>query len=274
MDKKREVAIRLQKFNMKWVGEHKVIVFIGKRNTGKSCLVLDYLYYRQNVPIATCICPTNELNGTYTPHIPGIFIHDTFTPELIEKFVQRQKRIVKLVRSDNRYSSVDPSTIIIMDDCLYNAKNWIYDENICWIFMNGRHARITLILTMQHLMGITPNLRTNIDYVFICREPRMSVQKKLYEHYCGIFPSFEMFRQVLDQCTRDYGCMVIDNSSTSDKIEDQVFTYKADLHGDFRLCYDKFWINNDEAGETIDEGGTDYSSLATRQSKVKYNLLQ
>ena len=273
MEKKKEVAIRLKKFDMNWIGENKILIFIGKRNTGKSCLVLDYLYCHQDIPIATCICPTNDLNGTYTPHIPGIFIHDKFSEDLIEKFVKRQKRIVNLIRKDPNYHAVDPRAIIILDDCLYNARNWIYDENISWIFMNGRHAKITLILTMQYALGITPNLRTNVDYVFICREPRLNIQKKLYEHYCGIFPSFDMFRQVLDQCTRDFGCMVIDNSSTSDKIEDQVFTYKANLHGEFRLCYDKFWINNDDNSENNDaDEEVSFNHLSTRQSKVNYKL--
>lgn len=275
MDKKREVAIRLKRFNMDWIGENKVLVYIGKRGTGKTYLVLDYLYHHQDIPIATCICPTNDLNGAYTPHIPGIFIHDKYTPDLVEKFVKRQRRIGKLVKSDPNYRNVDSRAMIILDDCLYNAKNWIYDENISWIFMNGRHAKITLILTMQYALGITPNLRTNVDYVFICREPRLNIQKKLYEHYCGIFPSFEMFRQVLDQCTKDYGCMVIDNNSISDRIEDQVFIYKAPIHSEeFRLCYDRFWINNEVASEDEElPENPDYNAYSTRQSKIKYNLV-
>ena len=140
--------------------------------------------------------------------------------------------------------------------------------------MKGGNAKITLILTMQYAMGITPNLRTNIDYVFICREPRLNIQKKLYEHYCGIFPSFDMFRQILEQCTRDYGCMVIDNSSTSERIEDQVFVYKANIHDDFRLCYEQFWIHNDVSSEdeAVDDR-VDFNAISNRQSKIRYNVI-
>ena len=43
------------------------------------------------------------------------------------------------------------------------------------LFMNGRHWKIILIITMQYPLGIPPNLRTNIDYVFILREPYLII---------------------------------------------------------------------------------------------------
>ena len=39
------------------------------------------------------------------------------------------------------------------------------------LFMNGRHWKIMLVITMQYPLGVPPNLRTNIDYTFILREP-------------------------------------------------------------------------------------------------------
>ena len=46
------------------------------------------------------------------------------------------------------------------------------------LFMNGRHWKIMLIITMQYPLGIPPNLRTNIDYVFILREPYMQIENE------------------------------------------------------------------------------------------------
>ena len=66
---------------------------------------------------------------------------------------------------------------------------------------------------MQYALGVPPNLRTNIDFVFILRENYVSNRKRLYEHYAGMFPTFEIFCQVMDQCTEDYNCLVIDNSA-------------------------------------------------------------
>ena len=71
---------------------------------------------------------------------------------------------------------------------------------------------------------IPPNLRTNIDFVFILRENYVSNRKRLYEHYAGMFPSFEMFCQVMDQCTENYECLVINNNAKSNKLTDLWFS--------------------------------------------------
>jgi len=38
-----------------------------------------------------------------------------------------------------------------------------------------------LVITMQYPLGIPPNLRTNIDYVFILREPYISNRRRIYD---------------------------------------------------------------------------------------------
>ena len=115
----------------------------------------------------------------------------------------------------------------VLDDCLYD--NWTKDKNVRSLFMNGRHFKILFMITMQYALGIPPNLRTNIDYIFILRENYVSNRKRLYEHYAGMFPNFEMFCQVMDQCTENYECLVIHNNAKSNKLTDQVFWYKANL---------------------------------------------
>ena len=104
-----------------------------------------------------------------------------------------------------------------------------------------RHWKVMLLITMQYPLGIPPTLRTNIDYVFILREPYIANRKRIYENYAGMFPTFEAFCQVMDQCTENYECLVINNNSKSNKLSDQVFWYKADSHGDFRLGSKEFW---------------------------------
>jgi hypothetical protein len=275
------VTIKLKKFDMKKVGDNKILVFIGKRNTGKSILVMDYLYHHQDFPLGTVISPTDEFNHTFKPHIPSIFIHDEYSSELVDQVLERQKDICKKTKSDPNYAGVDPRAFLIFDDCLADAE-WVKDKNIKWIFMNGRHAKLTYILTMQYAMGITPPLRSNIDYTFICKDTKISNLKRLYDHYAGMFPTFEMFRNVFNQCTKDYGCLVIDNSSTSDKLEDQVYWYRADVKSkpdwdDFKLCYPAFWENNEKC-ETVKnndhdrEKGSNYDHVLSRRSKFQFRV--
>ena len=59
--------------------------------------------------------------------------------------------------------------------------------------MNGRHFKILFLITMQYPLGIPPNLRSNIDYVFILRDNTVGNRKRIYENYAGMFPNFDIF---------------------------------------------------------------------------------
>ena len=56
-----------------------------------------------------------------------------------------------------------------------------------------------------------------------------------------MFPTFEAFCSVLDSCTENYECLVIDNNTRSKQLEDRVFWYRAELHENFRLGGKEFW---------------------------------
>lgn len=236
-------SLNLKKFDMSKIGKGSVIVMIGKRNTGKSFLTKDLLYYKRDIPIGTVISGTEGANQFYSKMVPSLFIHEEWSAELIANAIKRQKLVVKKMQDQEQQygqTNIDPYAFIILDDCLYDS-SWTKDVNMRSLFMNGRHYKVMLIITSQYALGIPPNLRSNIDYVFILRENYISNRKRLYEHYAGMFPSFEIFCQVMDQCTENYECLVVDNTSKSNKIEDMVFWYKADDHGDFTLGAPEFW---------------------------------
>jgi hypothetical protein len=220
-----------------------VIVLIGKRDTGKSFLVRDLLYHQQDIPIGTVISGTEEGNGFYSKLVPKLFIHNEYNTAIIENILKRQRLVLKEIKKEieaYKRTTIDPRTFVILDDCLYD-NSWARDKMMRLLFMNGRHWKVMLIITMQFPLGIPPNLRTNIDFVFILRENYISNRKRIYENYAGMFPTYESFGQVMDQCTENYECLVINNSSKSNKLQDQVFWYKADSHNDFKLGSKEFW---------------------------------
>ena len=251
--------LELNKFNMRAISfnprENKgpVVVLIGRRDTGKSYLVRDLLYYHQDIPIGTVISGTEAGNGFYSTHVPKLFIHDEYDTSIIENILKRQKAVIKQMNREvatHRRTTIDPRAFVILDDCLYDA-TWSRDKMMRLLFMNGRHWKVMLIITMQYPLGIPPNLRTNIDYVFILREPYIANRKRIWENYAGMFPTFESFAQIMDQCTENYECLVINNNAKSNRLQDQVFWYKAESHGPFKLGSKEFWelskgLNSDD----------------------------
>ena len=248
---------QLRKFDMGMITDRcdidsrksPMIVLIGKKDTGKSFLVRDLLYTTQrHFPVGTVISATEVANEFFQHMVPSKFIHDKYKPEIATNVIKRQMNM-KTKRNDdkksrNGNSNIDPRAFLILDDCLYDAKSWINEESTRYVFMNGRHIDLMTIITMQYPLGITPNLRTNVDFVFVLRENILGNRKRIYENYAGMFPTFEMFCSFMDQCTENFECLVICNNVSSNKLEDQVFWYKASDHPPFKLCDQALWADN------------------------------
>ena len=230
--------LELRKFDLTEIKDDKVVVLIGKRDTGKSFLCRDILYHHAGIPVGQVISGTEGANQFYSKIVPKLFIHDEFKTEIVQNVLKRQKTMIDKINRGE--PGVDPRAFLILDDCLYD-NTWAKDKWMRSVFMNGRHYKLLFLLTMQYALGVPPNLRTNIDYVFILRENYVSNRKRLYEHYAGMFPNFDMFCQVMDQCTENYECLVINNNAKSNKLEDQVFWYKAPEHDDFKLGGAEYW---------------------------------
>lgn len=237
--------LNLKKFDMSSIKKGSIIVFVAKRNTGKSFLVKDCLYYKRDIPIGTVISATESCNRFYGGDLmPSLFIHDEYRPEIVANLVKRQEVVTKKYEHQMQLygkSNIDPHAFLVLDDMMFEANVWLKDINIKKIFMNGRHFKLTFLLTMQYSLGLSKSMRAQVDYCFMGKENIYSNRKNLYEHYAGMFPTFEIFCQVLNQCTENYEFLVIDNTSRSANITDQVFWYKADTHPPFRIGAPEFW---------------------------------
>ena len=244
------MEIQLRKFDMSQIKDDKVVVLIGKRETGKSFLCKDLLHHHKDIPCGQVISATEAANGYYKKMVPPLFIHDEYKPAIIANVLKRQRMMIEKINSN---INIDPRLFLLLDDCIYD-QSWVKDKNVRSLFMNGRHFKILFVITMQYALGIPPNLRTNVDFVFILRENFVNNRKRLYEHYAGMFPTFEMFSQVMDQCTENFECIVINNNAKSNKLEDQVFWYKASDHDDFILGAQEYWdYATQNTGDTREE---------------------
>jgi hypothetical protein len=263
-------AIKLTKFDMSNIEDDKVVVLIGKRETGKSYLVKDLLYHHQDMPAGTVISGTEGANSFYSKMMPSCFIHGEYNESIIANYLNRQKKITKAWKQQmdsTGDSNTDPRGFLILDDCLYD-QSWVKSKDVRSLFMNGRHYKSMFIITMQYALGIPPNLRTNIDYVFLLRENIVRNRKQLYEQYAGMFPSFEVFSQVMDQCTENYECLVIHNNAKRNKLQDQEFWYKASPHEDFQIGHPAFWkYHNANFDPDHDNNEEEFDPLSVKKKK-------
>ncbi len=136
--------------------------------------------------------------------------------------------IEKQLDKEKEGKKIDPRGFILMDDCLSKKGSWMKDQPIMELLFNGRHYRLMYLLTMQFPLGITPELRCNFDYIFLLAEDFYSNLKRLYDHYAGMFPTFDAFRAVFKELTNDFGAMVIVNRGARASFLEKIYWYKAE----------------------------------------------
>lgn len=220
--------LQINEFDLKSMAKDPAIVMIAKRGSGKSFITRDILYNFRNIPGGVVIAPTDRMNSFYKYFFPDLYIHYDIKDVILKKILVRQAIMIdKEKMKQLQGKKINPGGVLVMDDCLARKKSWAKDENIFEILMNGRHYKLTYILTMQTPLGITPDLRLNFDYIFLLKEDSRINLKKLYENFASIFPTQAHFQKVFSKCTQDFRAMVIDNRQPSDNLTDKIFWFRA-----------------------------------------------
>lgn len=216
-------SVTLKKFDpSRLKNRHSLI--IGRRSTGKTTLIKDLLYHNQDIPCGTVCTPTYSDNDFYSKFIPEMFVNTKVKPSgVVKKLIDRQGHVIRCIRENG--SKIDPKAFCVLDDAFHDTKQF-KDNSIKNLFFNGTNYRITSFMSMSYLFGISPALRSNVDYIFVLRETSSQNLKKIYEYYGGI-TTFSKFKDLVRQCTQNYGCLVIDNTSYSNKLEECLYWYKA-----------------------------------------------
>jgi energy-coupling factor transporter ATP-binding protein EcfA2 len=195
------------------------IVVVGKPGTGKSTIIASLLYAKKHlIPTGIVMSGSEDSNGFYSKMFPESFVFNEYDEEQLKLFVKRQK-MAKL-------KSKNPWAVVLCDDCTDSAK--IFNSKLQQgLYKRGRHWKMWYILSLQYAMDINPAIRTNVDGVFILREPILKNRKVLFENYASIIGDFNIFCELMDQLTTDYSCMYIHNAGQSNSWQECVFFYKA-----------------------------------------------
>jgi hypothetical protein len=210
------------------------IVIIGKPGTGKTTLITSLLYEKSHIfPCGLAMSGTEDSNGHYSKLFPSTFVFNALDKNVIEQFVNRQKLA--------KNHLPNPWNILLLDDCTDDPKLF-NDPLFLGLYKNGRHWKMLFILSLQYALDIKPAIRTNIDGTFILREPNLRNRKILHDNFAGVIPDFSLFCEILDYLTDDYTALYIHNATTSNKMEDCIFWYKAKPVPDhFKIGSEDYW---------------------------------
>jgi hypothetical protein len=213
------------------------------KNTGKSVVIQAIMAAKAHIaPVIQVFNGTEDSNGSYGTFCPPACIFDKLDINAMINFQKRQQIAGKHIR-DNAWA------MQVIDDCTDDPKVF-RNPVIQAYYKNGRHWHMIHILSSQYSLDIPPNIRSAIDYVFLMKENTKKNRKKLFENYCpASVETIEDFNALMDECTKDYGALVINNRATSHTLEDQVFYFKADpkaIAPTFRFGHQTAWEFSEE----------------------------
>jgi len=236
-------SLLVKKFNpTKATTKNCNMLFIGKRNSGKSVLIRDMLYHlnRSKIPRIVVFSGTEDSTGYYGQYVPDAFIFSTLDLDVLEKIVEKQKKLTSDKKFGRIPADTDTRLVLLLDDVGFDKKV-LKSTTIREVMMNGRHLGITFMLALQYSMDISPDLRTNIDYVFSMRDNIPKNVAKLYENFFGVFETLAQFRTVFEQCTQNYEVLCLDNTNPCAPLGESVQWYKAKLDRAFHFGSKESW---------------------------------
>ena len=261
-----EMQLQLRKFDPSRVKDAAVCMLIGKRNTGKSVLVKDIMYFKRHIPWGIVFSPTESAQGFFKDWIPDSFIYERFDATVLEQVIRTQKQRIK--------EGTATPVFIILDDCMFD-KSFLKSEVMRSLFFNGRHWKILLIITAQFCGDIDPASRCNIDYCFVLRDPIIQNRERLYKNFFGLLPKLSDFCKLMDATTENYECLCLDNTSQSNKLEDSLYYYKAKPEHNFKMGSAAFWRFHKEAYDPgYDERKTEAARIDSARKGIRVTKLK
>lgn len=201
--------MQVKRFDPTKINQKSVIIVSGKRNRGKSTLIVD-LARHFKCPRALVLSLTDSCANFYAPqYFPRRFVLDKFDESTLRRLIDLQKRAVKKHGLD----FAETGTLLIIDDT-GAKKSFLRSKELNEIVYNGRWLNITTILGLQDPVdSLMPALRGQVDYFFGLQESFKKQKERLHNYFFGMFSKYKDFDSVYSQVTANFGVCVLDNTS-------------------------------------------------------------
>lgn len=210
--------LELDKLNLSEFTTHLMTtLIIGKREVGKTQLIKDFMVKMKNNNLVDLLV---------------IFTNESTKLKYIDLCVSTDKIITKqndinILKNliDNQEKNPTNKLMIIIDD-FFVDKKLLSLELFKKLIFNARYYNIGIIISIQFSLGFSPEIRAQMDLVMVYNDDIVSNQKRLYEHYFGMVPTFNSFNQII-KSLNPYECLVCDNLTKKKLLNEKLKYYKS-----------------------------------------------
>jgi len=219
----------------------RTVLILGRRGTGKSNLLFNMLFHlRDSFDTGCAMSPTMSSRQEMKQVFPeALVFEEGYSVDQLSKLLGAMKETVE--KGKERHA------LLCLDDCMAD-RALFKGEPIRDLHLNGRHYFTGFINCAQFLMDMTPDIRTQTDYVFVLRCGIHDEKAKLHKYFFGCVQKYSDFDKIFTECTQNYGAIVLDNTLASTGMSN-IFYYKAvekKMLPPFKMFRPVYWSLSDK----------------------------
>jgi len=192
----------------------------------------DLLFYIHNTVHINSIF-VNE----YENHTTQYYRSESTFWSIIRDHIFMQTMVAELMNNQMNNSINDKYYVVI--DQITNSLQQI--NEIRQLMYNGRHYRVGQLHRITHGTKIRPEFRSNFDFVIL--NPfhiNTNNLRRIYQNYFNIFPTFDIFRSLVDELRHSREFIIINMRHNSHNIYDRIFKVPLNVYPSISLGHNRY----------------------------------
>jgi len=233
----------------------KLMVFLGKRRTGKSFTVRSLLgsylpslgYCLFEIFPAGLVITGTKLNQFWNKMFPKAYIHEHLS--VLDKLFKYQTYFLEdwyknpEINDPKKKTYINPYRVVVIDD-MAGENELKYSAEINAVAVKGRHYKILVMLTTQYIKLVNTTMRENLDQLFLFYQGTRISKETIAEAFMSSVNKWEAMHYI-DEHTQVKGkereVLVWDNSILSQDLTKKLFLYKPEEQEDFLVGNRAAW---------------------------------
>jgi hypothetical protein len=240
----------------------KLILFFGKRRTGKSFSMRSLMGSEvpalgpgvklyQVFPAGLVITGT-KMNQFWQTMFPEAFVHESL--DVLPRFMEMQKAFVKEWNRHPEWQEGplyrNPYRIVIIDD-MVGDHNFKDAESIRQMFVKGRHYKCLVMISTQYAKLVSTIGRDNVDLLMIFFQSTLRSKETIAEEYLSMVDKYDAMALIdretqVDEKSEQRKVLVWDNMRLVNDPSEKLLSYSPTEPEEFLVGNEAYWTQGGE----------------------------
>ena len=215
------VVVDINEANFQHIAEFSTIAILGKRRSGKTTWATSLVQFLNGKCDKFVVHCGNKDNMTeWRKIVPAAYVHNKNIDHL-KKIRNYQDTACSIYSNKQQTIPVVDRLTLVLDDCGSDTK-FMHSDVMKDLLSNGRHYGLYILILVQYLNQMHAVNRDQLDYIGVLHTTNSRNIDKLFNEYCNVCDKM-VFTAVLKALTSNRGLCWIDNTTSSDKVNECMY---------------------------------------------------